>query len=116
MSRLVLSSSKIGVLDRLGPGLDLADRLACSLCCQQYRLSSRGSSARNLPPARKKAAGEVVFALAIGRLQGRPEDVMPRQVVEGFLESERPTCDSGVFAKNGILVVLCLAGLLGRMI
>ena len=34
VSRLVLSS-RIGVLDILGPGLDRADMAACSLCCQQ---------------------------------------------------------------------------------
>ena len=38
--------SRIGVWDSLGPGLDLADRLAWSLCCQQYNRSSDGSSTR----------------------------------------------------------------------
>lgn len=40
----------------------------------------------------------------MGRRQGRPEDVMPRHVVLGFLESDRLTEDSGVFAMKGMLL------------
>lgn len=32
---MLVRSSSIGVCVVLGPGLDLAERLACSLCCQQ---------------------------------------------------------------------------------
>ena len=42
-------------------------------------------------------------AAVIGRLHGRPAEVIPLHVVEGFLESERPSRDSGVLAKKGIV-------------
>jgi hypothetical protein len=96
---MLVRSSKIGVEVPLGPGLDLAERLAWPLCCQQYRLSSRGSYWVNF---RRGSSASVVDG-AIGRRQGRPVDVMPRQVVLGFLESDRPNSDSGVFATNGII-------------
>lgn len=99
VSRLVRSSS-MGVVDVLGPGLDRAERLACSLCCQQYNVSSWGSSTRS-PPAFDRGGG--FDAAAIGRLHGRPLEVIPLHVVEGSLESDRPIKDSGVLAKNGIV-------------
>ena len=109
VSKLVRVSS-IGVLDPFGPGLDRADRLACSLCCQQYNFSSRGSSTRNFTCLRGEIEESVVFEEAIGRLQGRPDEVMPRHVVAGFLESDRSICDSGVLGKNGILGFLRVTG------
>lgn len=39
----------------------------------------------------------------MGRRHARPEDVMPRHVVLGFLESDRLMEDSGVFAMKGML-------------
>lgn len=103
VSRLV-RSSRIGVVDARRPGLERADMLACSLCCQQYRRSSRGLSTRSLPP--KGLPPPRLFWLrsevAMGRRHERPPDVMPRHVVDGFLESERATSDSGVLAMNGI--------------
>ena len=41
----------------------------------------------------------------MGRRHGRPLEVMPRHVVAGFLESERPIRDSGVLAINGMVVI-----------
>jgi hypothetical protein len=96
VSKLV-RSSRIGIWDILGPGLDFAEALAWSLCCQQYRLSSLGSSSRIFGGFRREFTGGA-SAAAIGRLHGRPLEVMPLHVVEGFLESERPSRDSGVLA------------------
>lgn len=90
VSRLVLPSS-IGVAVALGPGLECADMLAWSLCCQQYRDSSRGSGFRD-------------GCWAMGRRHGRPLEVMPRHVEEAFLESARARRDSGVLATKGIVV------------
>lgn len=60
------------------------------------------SSTRKL--ARFKRGGGVgeASAAATGRLHGLPLEVIPRHVVEGFLESDRLMSDSGVLAKNGI--------------
>lgn len=102
VSRLVLSSSRMGVFDARGPGLDRADRLACSLCCQQYRVSSPGSSTRRFPAFVGVDTGEG-FDAATGRRHGLPLDVIPLHVVDGFLESDRLMRDSGVFAKKGII-------------
>lgn len=96
VSRLV-RSSRIGVWDILGPGLDFAEALAWSLCCQQYRLSSLGSSSRIFGGFRRELAAGA-SAAAIGRLHGLPLEVMPLHVDDGFLESERPSRDSGVLA------------------
>jgi hypothetical protein len=96
VSKLV-RSSRMGVWDILGPGLDFAEALAWSLCCQQYRLSSAGSSVRIAEGFRRESCWGG-FAAAIGRLHGRPLEVMPLHVVEGFLESARPRRDSGVLA------------------
>lgn len=96
VSKLV-RSSRMGVWDILGPGLDFAEALAWSLCCQQYRLSSVGSSVRTLKGFKRELCWGG-FAAAIGRLHGRPLEVMPLHVVEGFLESARPKRDSGVLA------------------
>jgi hypothetical protein len=101
VSKLV-RSSRIGVFDFLGPGLDLADMLACSLCCQQYRDSSRGSSARSRPRLMRRV-GPAVEPAASGRRHGRPLEVMPRHVVAGFFESDRSISDSGVFAMKGMV-------------
>jgi hypothetical protein len=96
----------MGVCDARGPGLDLADELAWSLCCQQYKSGSLGSSTRNLATlvreARGDAPGEAPGDAARERRHGRPPAVIPRQVVAGFFESERPSKDSGVFGMNGI--------------
>ena len=100
VSMLVLSS-RIGVWDIRGPGLDLAEALACSLCCQQYNLSSLGSSARSFPYFVRGGGGSE--SVANGRRHGRPPEVMPRHVVEGFLESERLIKDSGVLAMKGMV-------------
>lgn len=103
VSRLV-RSSRMGVVEACGPGLERADMLACSLCCQQYSRSSRGSSTRSFP--RSSNIPPPLFWLtpkaAIGRRHGRPPDVIPRHVVAGFLESDRATNDSGVLAMKGI--------------
>ena len=101
VSKLV-RSSRIGVFVVLGPGLDLAERLACSLCCQQYRLSSLGSSTRSLEGFGRVGGGGGASAATIGRLHGRPPDVIPLHVVDGFLESDLLMSDSGVLAKKGI--------------
>jgi hypothetical protein len=93
---MLVRSSRIGVWDILGPGLDFAEALAWSLCCQQYRLSSVGSSVRM--PGLRREPPEGSSVAAIGRLHGRPLEVMPLHVVDGFLESERPSRDSGVLA------------------
>jgi hypothetical protein len=98
---MLVRCSRIGVWDILGPGLDFAEALAWSLCCQQYRVSSAGSSSRMLVGFRRELA-EGAAAFASGRLHGLPLEVMPRHVVNGFLESVRPSRDSGVFAKKGI--------------
>ena len=101
VSKLVLSSS-MGVFDIRGPGLDRADMEACSLCCQQYRFSSRGLSTRSRPNLVFSGGDVVESPAATGRRQGRPLDVIPRHVVAGFLESERSIRDSGVFAMKGM--------------
>lgn len=89
VSRLVrFSFSRIG--RNAGPGLDRAEWLACSLCCQQYSVSSDGS---------RRLRTEGVTA----RRHARPADVMPRHVEDGFLESERARRDSGVLATKGIV-------------
>lgn len=96
---MLVRSSNIGVCFVLGPGLDFAERLACSLCCQQYKFSSLGSSIRRFPRER----GGVPVA-ATGRLHGLPLDVIPLHVDAGFLESVRLTARaSGVLAKMGIV-------------
>lgn len=95
----------MGVFDILGPGLDCVEALAWSLCCQQYKLSSLGSSVRILAGLRRELPAGASSAV-IGRRQGRPLDVTPLHVVDGFLESERPIRASGVLAKKGIAVGL----------
>jgi hypothetical protein len=90
-------SSRMGVWDILGPGLDLAEALAWSLCCQQYRLSSDGSSVRILEGFRRELGGGASSA-ASERRHGLPVEVRPLHVVDGFLESARPRRDSGVLA------------------
>ncbi|KAH8664500.1 hypothetical protein BX600DRAFT_464561 [Xylariales sp. PMI_506] len=95
--------SRMGVVFVLGPGLDLADRLAWSLCCQQYKSGSAGSSTRSFfREALRAEAGDADGDAESGRLHGRPLDVMPLHVVSGFLESERPNRASGVLGINGI--------------
>ena len=112
--RLSKLSCRIGVslVREAGPGLDLAEELACSLCCQQYKLGSLGSSTRSwfarLREAQGDAAGDESGAAASGRRHGRPPAVIPRHVVAGFFESDRPIKDSGVFGMNGILCAQCL--------
>lgn len=39
----------------------------------------------------------------MGRLHGRPLDVIPRHVEFGFLESARSSSDSGVLATKGMM-------------
>jgi hypothetical protein len=43
------------------------------------------------------------------RRHGWPLEVIPRQVVAGFFESERDTLDSGVLLKYGMGVVITCA-------
>ena len=50
-----------------------------------------------------EADGEVDAARA--RRHGRPDAVMPRQVVAGFFESERGRRDSGVLGMKGMVAV-----------
>jgi hypothetical protein len=88
VSTLVRCSS-IGVWDLVGPGVEFAEEVAWSLCCQQYKLSSLEFTT-------------LLVVVAIGRRHGRPLKVTPLHVVETFFESDRPSRDSGVFAKNGI--------------
>lgn len=95
-------SSRMGFVSRRGPGLDCAEWLACSLCCQQYRVSSPRSILRPRP------LGDSVAAVAragvlMGLLHGRPLEVMPLHVEFGFLESARSRRDSGVLATKGML-------------
>lgn len=90
--------SRMGWTVRRGPGLDCAERLACSLCCQQYRFSPPRSGFTGRAGGAREAEGE----RAIGRRQGRPLEVMPRQVDPASFESERPRRDSGVLATKGI--------------
>lgn len=97
---LVRGSSRMGVLPIWGPGLEWAEAEAWSLCCQQYRSGSLGSSTLSL----------FFFDFGLGepesrgRLHGRPLPVTPRHVVSGFLESDLLTIDSGVLAvKEGIV-------------
>jgi hypothetical protein len=94
---MLVRPSRMGVWDILGPGLDFVDALAWSLCCQQYRFSSAGSSVRIVEGFRREGAGASLSA-ASGRLHGRPLEVTPRHVDDGSLESERPSRDSGVLA------------------
>ena len=91
-------ASKMGWAFALGPGLDWVERLACSLCCQQYRLSSLGSSFG----VRRMDTGAAA-ARAMDRRHARPLEVMPQQVELGSRESERPRRDSGVLATKGIV-------------
>lgn len=102
---MLLRSSRIGLWDILGPGLDLAEALAWSLCCQQYEFSSAGLSVRM---GFKRLTGPASSAV-IGRRHGRPLEVIPLHVDAGFFESARPSLDSGVFAKMGIAVGQVLA-------
>jgi hypothetical protein len=51
----------------------------------------------------RDAPGEADGEAASGRRHGRPLEVMPRHVVPGFLESDRPMSDSGVLGMNGIV-------------
>ncbi|TLD25053.1 hypothetical protein PspLS_05925 [Pyricularia sp. CBS 133598] len=70
-----------------------------------YRDSSLGSSTRRLLRRRRggvEGADDPSEPAANGRRHARPLDVMPRQVVEGFLESLRARRDSGVLGMNGI--------------
>lgn len=99
---MLVRPSRMGVAVPLGPGLECAERLACSLCCQQYRLSSLGSGVNG----RRLGLGEADSAAAIGRRQARPLEVMPRHVAFGLRESERPMKDSGVLATKGMMVVV----------
>lgn len=46
----------------------------------------------------------------MGRRQGRPLEVIPRHVEDGFLESERERSDSGVLGTKGIVVFVKLGG------
>jgi hypothetical protein len=94
---MLVRPSRMGVWDILGPGLDFVEALAWSLCCQQYKFSSAGSSVRIVEGFRRDVAGASLSA-ASGRLHGRPLEVTPRHVDDGSLESERPSRDSGVFA------------------
>jgi hypothetical protein len=94
---MLVRPSRMGVCDILGPGLDFVEALAWSLCCQQYRVSSAGSSVRMVEGFRREVVGASSSA-AIERLHGRPLEVTPRHVDDGSLESERPSRDSGVLA------------------
>ena len=71
---------------------------AWSLCCQQ-KYAAAPMSSLSLSPATDTTArtpsSSLIFA-SIGRLHGRPDLVMPLQVVAGFLESDRGIKDSGV--------------------
>jgi len=128
VSRLALLS-RIGVSDVLGPGLDLAEELAWSRCCQQYASGLLGSSltasscaARPLRPllltglllGPGDAAGDDAVEDMSGRRHGRPLPVMPRHVVPGSLESERLRRDSGVFGMNGMAGLVSLQSSLAR--
>lgn len=91
---ILVRSSRIDFMPRLGPGLDTAECTACSLCCQQYKLSSARSSLESLRGG--------VFPEATDRRQGLPAEVMPRHVELGSLESDRARRDSGVLATKGM--------------
>lgn len=130
VSRLALPS-RIGVLDILGPGLDLAEELAWSRCCQQYASGLLGSSLTvsscaprppfpllpltGLGPWPGDAAGEGSVEDMSGRRQGRPLPVTPRHVVPGSLESERLRRDSGVFGMKGMAGAVSLPSSLARV-
>lgn len=101
MSRLV-RSSRMGVLDIRGPGLECAERCACSLCCQQYSPASRGLSTRSWIVLNCVTGREPAPEPVTGRRHGRPLAVIPLQVVEGFLESDLSRRASGVLTKKGI--------------
>lgn len=110
---MLVRFSKIGWFASWGAGLEPAEAAAWSLCCQQYRLGSLGSSTWSMFLDFK--LGELESR---ARLQGRPLPVTPRHVVAGFLESVRLTMDSGVPAVNegiveireGLFVRRCRVG------
>lgn len=90
------------------------DLAAWSLCCQQKnavaspfaRCSPSADTKSNtqlIPAGDARGDGEERGEAARARRHGRPADVMPLQVVAGFLESERARRDSGVWGMKGIV-------------
>lgn len=91
---MLVRPSGIGPLD-CGPGLAVAWSL-----CRQQKLSGSEGSGRARVFFRDLGTGLSDGARAF--LHGRPLPVIPRQVVEGSLESVRLTRDSGVLATKGM--------------
>jgi hypothetical protein len=80
-----------------------ASAAAWSLCCQQKKrdppgwlLSMAGKATTTPLLPFGEAVGEVCGEAGCERRHERPLDVIPLQVVVGFLESERAMSDSGV--------------------